>query len=99
MTIPPPSVPPSRTSVRIEAIADTMLMKLAGVVVFGLFTFFEYQEVVVPPMHTVHILIFIGGMVVGLAMLFGKLFVNMLASLLAVAGPYLPKFGKKDGDT
>lgn len=98
MTIPP--IPP-RQSTTIEAIADSVIMKITGVGILLLGGYLLVKEVVPmttgvdPRQSTVAIGIFAALIVLGAALAIGSRFIVTLTGIGAAVGKYLP-WGRKD---
>lgn len=92
MTTPPVET----TGVKIVAIADSVIVKIIGLLLFGGSGYFEYREYAVPPVHTSHLIIFGISMLFGLALALTKPVVATLSALVTVVGPYIPRVGKGD---
>lgn len=90
-----PPVPP-RQSTAIEAVADSVIMKLFGVGFALLGSYLLVKETVpmpnaaTPRQSTVAISIFAGIVVLGAAMAIGSRFIAMVTALGSAVGKYLP---------
>lgn len=91
-----PAMTAPRMSVKVEAVADSVILKLVGLLTFAGSGYFLFLEFKTPPTHTSHIALFLGTALFGLALAFTKPVVNTAQSILVVIGPYIP--GHHAGD-
>ena len=94
--------PPNRPTpigTKIENVGTRVMLKLVGLVIFAGSGFFLYKEVLVPPSHTSHILIFAGIGVFGLMLAFPAATMGALKGMVGIASPYLGKFASRNNTT
>lgn len=91
----PPVTPEPRVSVgmKVVDVADHVIVKVIGLIIFAGSGFFMYRELMSPTTVTSLMFLFAAGCVFGIALSFTRPVVATAASLLSVAGPYIPRFG------
>lgn len=77
---------------QIQAFLNNLVLRIIGMICFGVGLYFLFLEVKTPPTHTSHILTFIGFAIFGLALAFTQPVFAVAKGLVDLASPFLSRF-------
>ena len=89
-------VPRASVGMKVVDVADHVIVKLIGLIIFASSGYFEYIEVTSDKI-TSHLILFACSAAFGIALAFTRPVVATAAAVLTVVGPYIP--GRRSGDT
>ena len=108
MSAPIPPVPPvvvvpdpprPSASLHVESVANSVIVKIIGLIMFAGSGYFEYLEVLkTDSQSNAKLFLFAGVAVFGVALAFTQPVVAATKGIIVVIGPYIPTFGRRKDD-